>query len=1087
MTRLKTAGYRCALALAGVVLGLPAAASAQNVQTNVGSPGSVSWNTACVANSPTAPQVPVGTVGLSVCPAAVPASDCLLRVTIPSAQFPDASCNDGSPGTFYIRMGRGNHTRKWIIWLQGGGNCRDGTSCLERWCGQQGNLPYTANKMSSDWDNDGVSNLRPRGLAEGIFNRTAFNDFSDWNHVFVYYCSSDSWMGQADDVPYTSDSGTSFTLNHRGHDIVEAVREMLRNPAGWRPDYYPEGPRMQDLDAATDIIFAGTSAGAKGAIVNADFFLDPFRATARTYLVLDANMATAQVSSSSHDLWVDEDQDDVGDTAFWLKRLEIERDSWAAGGYYNSINGFADESCRSFYTTPPFDSLEFCAHFQPLLQLAPTGVPLIETDTFVRVDLQDPLLARRFSDPWPEGGERMLVGKVGGRHATRDDFIDSMHDTMEFIHSWSSNNVSGVFGPRCTKHVGLMENTPFANHETPNTDSTPAPPVSIGAPLNFHDALSTWVNVAGAAVTNTRVLDTNDVGDPTQPDGMVAFSAIRSTGALCNAPATPRVGINGAACSFLSIREAVNASSPGDNIYVSPGTYREDTISMSSTTLTIAASDANCSAPANTDVNIEPNNSNRIFDIDSTYLVLDGLVIRGGGSTINEGSIVRATNVSTLTMSDTTIHYGQTLAEGGCGYFDNSNLFMSDGSTIHDCVSSDSGGAVYMTNGGSLVMFSGTTIRDSSADDQGGGAYLAGVSAQLRGDIKNNSASDGGGIYATVSGATASDIDVFDSATFQDNKATGNGGGIAAEQSAVDMLGTGLGTIQFLRNEAGANGGGVYLNDSTVDAMFMKFEANVADNAGGAVSAQGGTTGLLRNGQYLSNEAGAGGGGGVYLIDSGTHLKIRSHFADCDPTVLATGRFCSEFRSNTTTGTGGGIKVIAQAKLTLRTSSFVANDSPLNGEAVMVYSNMPASPSDSLIVNCLFIDHQSTSVPAVAGTNSELDVRSCTFSNNTYPVAYLTGSTGPFHRNIVWGNTNDAITTGISGDCNVTQTAAGQPAGVNNTLVDPLFDAGNTRSPFKLLAASTSINACAIGPSFGLDSTSRPVGGAFDRGAFEMP
>ena len=46
---------------------------------------------------------------------------------------------------------------------------------------------------------------------------------------------------------------------------------------------------VPDLDAATDVIFTGTSAGAKGAIQNADWFLGVLAAPTKR-LVIDANM-----------------------------------------------------------------------------------------------------------------------------------------------------------------------------------------------------------------------------------------------------------------------------------------------------------------------------------------------------------------------------------------------------------------------------------------------------------------------------------------------------------------------------------------------------------------------------------------------------------------------------------------------------------------------------------------------------------------------------------------------------------------------------------------------------------------------------
>ena len=66
------------------------------------------------------------------------------------------------------------------------------------------------------------------------------------------------------------------------------MRNMLRklnaNPA-WTAE---GGFAVNDLDDATEIVFTGTSAGAKGAISNADWFLSVFPASDNS-LVVDAN------------------------------------------------------------------------------------------------------------------------------------------------------------------------------------------------------------------------------------------------------------------------------------------------------------------------------------------------------------------------------------------------------------------------------------------------------------------------------------------------------------------------------------------------------------------------------------------------------------------------------------------------------------------------------------------------------------------------------------------------------------------------------------------------------------------------------
>src|SRR5690606_25252910 len=59
----------------------------------------------------------------------------LQRVDLDPAIFPDAVCNDGTPGFFYFRPAGSEAARnRWVIQLQGGGSCANPSHCAKRWC-----------------------------------------------------------------------------------------------------------------------------------------------------------------------------------------------------------------------------------------------------------------------------------------------------------------------------------------------------------------------------------------------------------------------------------------------------------------------------------------------------------------------------------------------------------------------------------------------------------------------------------------------------------------------------------------------------------------------------------------------------------------------------------------------------------------------------------------------------------------------------------------------------------------------------------------------------------------------------------------
>ncbi|MEZ4314793.1 MAG: pectin acetylesterase-family hydrolase, partial [Polyangiaceae bacterium] len=410
---------------------------------------------------------------------------------------------------FYVRPGVGTDANRWVIHLQGGSACRDYESCLARWCGQQGALPYTANKMSSDWDGDGVTDLAAHVTGPGMASSNPANAFSTWTHVWAYYCSSDAWQGRASDVTFT-DGVNSFDLDARGHTILYAMRRMLRknNPnSTWQAE---GGYSVADLDAATDIVFTGTSAGAKGAITNADWFLSVFPSADRS-LVLDANYDVSDAVLWNNDVWIDEDNDGVGDAEYYAARIQILNDDWHPGGYSHAIDAFTDTTCRDWYE--PLDAMDLCSQFSTLLEFSIGGAPVIETPTFVRFDLSDPVISDEFTDHPNKGGFGLLIGGPNGTPTTLQDFRVMMRASL--LEAYIDHDaVSGVIAPRCGQHVGLEDSQTFGFKLTPDTDETFTPPaLVVGTDTTVHDAIWDWLNVGGGGSRiDIRRLDTDQVG-----------------------------------------------------------------------------------------------------------------------------------------------------------------------------------------------------------------------------------------------------------------------------------------------------------------------------------------------------------------------------------------------------------------------------------------------------------------------------------------------------------------------------------------------------------------------------------------------
>lgn len=382
---------------------------------------------------------------------------CLHRVDIDETQHPSAVCSDGTMASFYVREALdSDDENKWVIHLQGGGGCTDEASCEERWCGMPTQF-YDAAMMSNDWTADGVPDRDAEGYVQGISEPFSYNPFWTWNQVFIPYCSSDLWMGRDSHI----DLG-DFVVAARGHKIVQAVRATLRQDPTIVPSV--NGYTMPDLDDAEYILLSGTSAGGYGVLQNGEWFLDMFP-NAGVGLVIDAALDLEPDVIDENDLW-----DEATNQPWHDRRLEHWEDMWAPGGWWYEIDAFIDESCRSYQLLATNGLME-CMSPTWVLGQSDGGTPFIELPTFLRMDLEDPVLAKWVVGPNPDGDDVRLGD--GGPVPTLQDYTEMMRETTVRLVEDAEADIS-VFAPRCGMHVGLEDQDPYKNWTTRDTtDGTP--------------------------------------------------------------------------------------------------------------------------------------------------------------------------------------------------------------------------------------------------------------------------------------------------------------------------------------------------------------------------------------------------------------------------------------------------------------------------------------------------------------------------------------------------------------------------------------------------------------------------------------
>eukprot|EP00884_Botryococcus_braunii_P020346 jgi/Botrbrau1/6996/Bobra.0165s0026.1 len=171
-----------------------------------------------------------------------------------------AVCNDGSPALYFHRPGLGTNATRWVIRFQGGAWCWDGESCEARML----RTPYLMSSNlvpASTWmfaHAEGIPDvvLRPDGILSRDPERNPL--FFTWSHVYIWYCSSDSHLGDAPaGLPETG------PWQFRGKRIVGALVQHLL-------DYHRLGDAKQ-------LLVTGDSAGGVAALNNAAFIQSRLR------------------------------------------------------------------------------------------------------------------------------------------------------------------------------------------------------------------------------------------------------------------------------------------------------------------------------------------------------------------------------------------------------------------------------------------------------------------------------------------------------------------------------------------------------------------------------------------------------------------------------------------------------------------------------------------------------------------------------------------------------------------------------------------------------------------------------------------
>jgi PGF-pre-PGF domain-containing protein len=404
-----------------------------------------------------------------------------------------------------------------------------------------------------------------------------------------------------------------------------------------------------------------------------------------------------------------------------------------------------------------------------------------------------------------------------------------------------------------------------------------------------------------------------------------------------------------------AIQAAVSHAQSGDTIVLSPGTYRENGITITGKSLTFTA--ANGHGPS--DTVIDAQSAGRIINVtDTSSLTVTRLGFKNAVADGNGGGAIYSQGTVTVTGSTFTNCSTTGLTASGGAIRTGGNLVVS-GSTFTNCSTSGNeapGGALFAT--GSLTVTDSLFSSCSTDDIVGGGALFSmGGAVTVTGShfthISSNNG-QGGVIYS--SGNYPATIR---SSTFTDCYGGAGGGAVTANDNLTVTGSTFTNCSANYRGGALKSGGAVTVTGSG----FTNCSAGGSFD-GGAVYADNNleVTGSTFNGCSATDN------GGAIHSASGTVTVASSTFMDCSAAHhggAVSGPAGATVAGSTFTDCSGGYGgALAAGSATVGTSAFTNCSASLNGGALWATST---AVDTSTFTNC-----SATSTSALSGNGGAI-------------------------------------------------------------------------------------------------------------------
>lgn len=356
----------------------------------------------------------------------------------------------------------------------------------------------------------------------------------------------------------------------------------------------------------------------------------------------------------------------------------------------------------------------------------------------------------------------------------------------------------------------------------------------------------------------------------------------------------------GNACK--TVMGAIGKAVSGDVINIAAGNYNE-TIDIIGINLTLQGADRT------TTILDATGTGQGVVDIFGTATVtINDMTIQKGEA--GDGGGIELDSFPTLTLNDCILTENTTGSNGGAIYSPGGSV------TINRCLitknSATGGGGSIEVNNASLTI-SDSEISENMTNNEGGGLRITGATASLSLTNtllkKNEAGSIGGGLSLEGGGSVS-----IDGATFDQNTAVSNGGGISAIGGDLFIEDT-----RFTANESNNIGGGIFINGTELSIETSLFDQNIAGtDAGGLAHSSGLGPNHVNNTTFSGNTADQN-GGGIYNNNGNlvlNNVTVTGNTADADDGGDA--------------GDGGGIanNDVGPATTTLRNTIVAGNSDP---------------------------------------------------------------------------------------------------------------------------------------------------------------